>query len=166
MPKEQAGHSILFRVVYELAAADPLPARQDQGRFHTGKDLKSKTYYLSEEEQTCWTEIEHHRGGPVNPDLYRVFQIHVSPSKVVDLTKAGVRQRYGITRKELEDEFNRVPCQELGKRLRTEGIQAVRTFSAARAGAINVALFAENLDPSCGLTYKKTTSIVFSRRTP
>ncbi len=166
MPKAQAGHSTFFRVVYELAATDPLPARQDQGRFHAGEDLKSKTYYLSEEEQTCWTEIEHHRGGPVNPALYKVFQVQVSPSNVVDLTKTNSQQRYGITRKELEDELNREPCQKLGKRLRAAGVQAVRTFSAARRGAINVVLLAENLDSSCRLTCKETTSTVFPRRTP
>lgn len=155
----------LFRVVYEPAAGDPLPARQSQGRFHMGEDQKSQTYYLSEEEATCWAEIEHHRGEPVDRSRYKVFRIKVTPSKVVDLTDVKVQEHYGITRAQLEDELHREPCQALGARLRAEGVQAARTFSAPRRDAVNVVLFAENLAPSCALICKETASTV-SRRTP
>lgn len=157
---------VLFRVVFEGLASDPLPARLNQGRFHTGESLKSKTYYLAEEEGTCWAEIEHHRGGPVDHGLYRVFQVKVSPSRVADLTGEKTRAHYGVTLAELEDELNREPCQNLGARLRAEGIQAVRTFSAARKGAVNIVLFAENLNAACKLVFKETMPTVSTRRTP
>ncbi len=151
MPEEKRRRFILFRVVYELAAEDPLPARQTEGRFHAGEDLKSHTYYLAEEEDTCWAEVNAHKDRPVDPHLYRVFRVEAALSRVVDLTEPAVRKRYRMTRGELEDVLHREPCQALGKLLREQGVQAIRTYSAARKGAVNVVLFAENLDASCEL---------------
>jgi RES domain-containing protein len=77
--------------------------------------------------------------------------IEVTLSRVVDLTDARVRDRYGIGASELMSAWRddrSSPTQALGRRLQAIGTEAVMFPSSIATGAANLAVFTENLLPT------------------
>lgn len=116
-----------YKAVVAEFADEPLPSRSPRGRFHdvaTGRF----TTYLTERSSTAWREVLHR--WRADATVYRIAVVRIRVSKLADLTRRSIQQRYGIDRDALvDDEYRR--CQALAQRLRANGFQAAWTYSRA-----------------------------------
>ncbi len=119
--------SRLYKAVYADYQHDPLPSRSSSGRFHRA-DTGGVTSYLAASPQTAWREVR--QRWRADPDAYRMVQVRVKVSKIVDLTDPATQTRYGVDREVLTGERYE-QCQRLAARLRAEAVEAAWTFSRA-----------------------------------
>ena len=107
----------VFKAVYREYEKDPLPSRSENGRFHdrtTGK----RTTYLASSAETAWREVLYR--WRAKPGSYRIVEISVRLSKIVDLTEPENQEKYGIAPEVLTgDDYT--SCQKLARQLREEG---------------------------------------------
>lgn len=124
---------------------DPLntqgPRLQD-GRYHLRGEWEA--VYLSEQQETCWREIEAKIGARVVRENYNVFEVEVDLGKVADLTEQESLVALGVTLQDLVRGDWSV-CQGLARRLRDEGFEAILTWSAADRDAKNLVIFKDLL---------------------
>lgn len=117
----------LYKAVYEEYEQAPLPSRSSKGRFHE-QSTGSSTTYLATSPETAWKEVTERWS--TKRSTYRMVEVVVRVSKVVDLTDSATRERYGVDEGMLTAE-DHGPCQQLAARVREEGVEAVWTFSRA-----------------------------------
>jgi RES domain-containing protein len=124
----EAGQTVtLYKALYKDYQDDPLPSRSANGRFHDEKTATS-TSYLAASPQTAWAEVRHR--WKANKDEYRMAEVRVRVHNIVDLTDSATKRRYGIDETTLiADDYR--PCQQLRKRLKAEGVEAIWTYSRA-----------------------------------
>jgi RES domain-containing protein len=115
----------LYRAVVRQYQADPLRSRSTQGRFHD--ETSGPTTYLADSPLTAWKEVRHR--WRAQRHAYVMVEVSVRVA-MVDLTDEAVQVAYGCNRKMLTGDQHE-PCRRLAARLRTEGIEAFWTFSAA-----------------------------------
>jgi hypothetical protein len=138
-----------YKAFYERFSDDPLPSRSEWGRFHDPSTGRSTTY-LAARSSTAWREVTHR--WRADAAVYRIATVQLRTRKIVDLTKRSVQKRYGIDRQVLiGEEYKR--CQELARRLRADGIEAVWTYSRADqpAGRVLVVFLDRLEQPSSGI---------------
>lgn len=116
-----------YRAFYERFSDDPLPSRSEWGRFHD-PSVGRATTYLTARPSTAWREVAHR--WRADAAVYRMATVQIRARKIADLTKRSVQKRYGIDRRMLIGEDYK-PCQEVARRLRADGFEAVWTFSRA-----------------------------------
>lgn len=116
-----------FRAVFHAFQDDPLPSRAASGRFHDSSSA-GPTSYLAEKWTTAWKEVTYR--WKADHARYRKFTVTLVLKKVVDLTDETMRKKYGISLEDLIADSH-AACQRLSHRLRSEGVEAVRTFSKA-----------------------------------
>ncbi|MBI4488618.1 MAG: RES family NAD+ phosphorylase [Deltaproteobacteria bacterium] len=115
----------VFKAVYREYEKDPLPSRSENGRFHDRTRGKWTTYLASSAE-TAWREVLHR--WRARPESYRIVEVAVRLSKVVDFTEPENQRKYGIT-PELLMGGAYTPCQKLARQLREEGVEGFWTYS-------------------------------------
>lgn len=126
-PPRSGENVVLYRAVYQEFEHDPLPSRSERGRFHTRAAGRS-TSYLAGSAETAWKEVTHR--WRANRTVYRIVEVEVTLHEIADLTDASVQQRYGVDERALTADDYRIG-QELAERLRSEGFEAIWTYSRA-----------------------------------
>ena len=132
----------VFKAVYREYEKDPLPSRSENGRFHdrtTGK----RTTYLASSAETAWREVLYR--WRAKPGSYRIVEISVRLSKIVDLTEPENQEKYGIAPEVLTgDDYT--SCQKLARQLREEGAEGFWTYSRAdRPSGRTLVVFLDHL---------------------
>lgn len=117
----------VFKAVYREYEKDPLPSRSENGRFYdraTGK----RTTYLASSAETAWKEVL--LRWRARPESYRIVEMAVKLSDVVDLTEPENQKKYEVT-SELLTGDDYTSCQKLAHQLREEGVEGFWTYSRA-----------------------------------
>lgn len=146
----------VFKAVYREYEKDPLPSRSENGRFHdrtTGK----RTTYLASGAETAWKEVLHRwrarRGS------YRMVEVAVRLSKIVDLTELENQNKYGVT-PELLTGDDYTSCQKLARQLREEGVEGFWTYSRAdRPSGRTLVVFLDHLLESSFVKVQRVQAI-------
>jgi RES domain-containing protein len=119
---------LLFKAAFHKYAEDSLCSASATGRFHQSHEEGQDTVYLGETWRTCWREVSFR--WKAQPSEYRKAIVSCQFFKVADLTREDERQKHGISVEQLlSDDYQ--ACQELAKKLRSAGYEAIRTYSRA-----------------------------------
>lgn len=132
------------RYVYRIVAKGRVdPDRSStQGRFHHSEP----TSYAAGAVSTAWAEVSARFGGITpNVDAFELRRIELEGLKLVDLTDADVRSRYGIAADELQQTPAPRLCLEVARQIRAEGHDGAAYESAQVPGAVCYVLFLENI---------------------
>jgi hypothetical protein len=135
----------VFKAVYREYEKDPLPSRSENGRFHDSTTGK-RTTYLASSAETAWKEVLHR--WQARPESYRIVEVAVRLSKVVDLTEPENQRKYGVT-PELLNGDDYTSCQKLARQLREDGLEGFWTYSRAdRPSGRTLVVFLDQLPGS------------------
>jgi len=135
----------LFRVIHESSRGSPLAAYRAPGRYHLTSEEAEQTSYLSFSVATCIAEVSHHLGSMVKFRNRWSLEFEVTVERVVDLTTARELRRLKITKEDLTDDADCGIPQEVARRVRRMGIQALIVPSVRDPAGKNVVLFLENI---------------------
>lgn len=146
----------VFKAVYREYEKDPLPSRSENGRFHdrtTGK----RTTYLASSAETAWKEVLHR--WRARPESYRIVEMAVKLSNVVDLTEPENHKKYELTSELLMgDDYT--SCQKLARQLREEGVEGFWTYSRAdRPPGRTLVVFLDQLLESSFVTVQRVLAV-------
>ncbi len=145
-----AGAVLWYRVVSSRRRTKREVLRSGSGRFHHDPEHEP-TSYLANSSETAWREVKAHAGeARLNMREYRAWRVTLSERaarKLVDLRTREQRERYHITRGELEAD----PAPETGKllarQLRREGKAGIIYRSVRnQPDGVCVAVFLEGLE--------------------
>jgi RES domain-containing protein len=102
--------------------------------------------YTSCERETALAEAEYYISlQPVRPRAKRtLFTIHVSLSKVIDLTSAGLLAQLGIT-DDILASIDHAPCRTIGGAVNWLGHAGLLVPSARRRGGTNLVIYQQDL---------------------
>lgn len=117
----------LYRAFYKEFEDDPLPSRSAIGRFHD-EATAQVTSYLAASPETAWREVTHR--WRADRKTYRMAEVEVRLSLIVDLTDPDTRSRYDIDQEGLTADDYRF-TQQLRSRLQAEGVEGIWTYSRA-----------------------------------
>ncbi len=145
-PVEGATPTGSFRATYyrmfNKASKDSRLSRP-YGRFHNVGD--GDTTYAGETPQTCEREIKANLKGEFVPEAWQIMSLELTLQRAVDLRKGSVRRRLGIKNKQILDPTRLERAQQLGRRLRRQGVQGIIYESVRDPGRTNVVIFLENV---------------------
>lgn len=113
------------------------------GRFHKVGD--GDTTYAGESPQTCEKEIKANLKGEFVPEAWRIMSVELALERVVDLRKGSIRRRLDVKKKEIVDPKQLEPAQELGRRVRRQGVQGIIYDSVRDPGRTNIVVFLQNV---------------------
>src|SRR5262245_44475030 len=105
-------------------SASGISSKATDGRFHSDGD---PTSYLATRAQTAVLEVKA-RIPRARLRAWRLLCVTARLHRILDFTDAAVRRKYRITKRQLVAK-DQAACQRLAARLRTEGIEAILTFS-------------------------------------
>ena len=134
-------HGTYYRMFNE-ASKDPKLSGPD-GRFHTLGDGDST--YAGETAQTSEKEIKANLKGELVPEAWRIMPVELALERALDLRERSVRRRLGIKKKEILDPKRLGRAQQLGRRVRRQGVQGIIYESVRDPGRTNVVVFLENV---------------------
>ena len=139
----------VYRAVFSEYANDPLPSRSQSGRFHGARNGPMTTY-LAESPRTAWREVTVR--WRAQKAAYRMVHVEANLNRVLDLTESAVQLARGIDARFLvAPEYP--PCQLLAETIRSEGFEAIRTYSAADYPAgRQLVVFLNSLDATSSLS--------------
>ena len=116
-----------YRAVYRDYRAEPLPSRSPAGRFHASAAPGTVTY-LAADPATAWREVTERWAA--DPKSYWMAEVKVKLAGVADVTDPRTQAHYNVDERVLTGVDHR-PCQRLAERLRSDGFEAVWTYSRA-----------------------------------
>jgi RES domain-containing protein len=149
----------VFRAVYVDFEADPLPSRSSMGRFHVGP---VRITYLASSAETAWKEVV--ARWAADPVAFRMVEVEVTVTEIIDLTDPTVQSRYGVNAAQLTADDHDT-CQQLGDRLKRAGVEAAWTYSAAdKPDGRQLVVFLDNLQAGSSVTVVATRAITFPLR--
>jgi len=134
-------HGTYYRML-NTASKDPRVSGP-YGRFHTVGD--GDTTYTGETPQTCEKEIRANLKGEFVPEAWHILSVELALERVVDVRKGSVRRRLGIKKKQILDPKRLGRAQQLGRRVRRQGVQGIIYESVRDPGRTNVVVFLENV---------------------
>ena len=133
--------------VYRHMFASQPPTRANIGGARWNEpDLAA--IYTSCERETALAEAEYYISlQPLRPRARRtLFTIHVSLSKVIDLTAAGLLEQLGIT-DDILTSIDQGACRTIGAAVNWLGHGGLLVPSARRRGGTNLVIYQQDLPP-------------------
>jgi len=135
--------------VYRHMFASQPPTRANMGGARWNEPNLA-AIYTSCERETALAEAEYYITlQPLRPRARRtLFSIHVSLSKVIDLTAAGLLAQLGIT-DDILASIDPAPCRTIGGAVNWLGHGGLLVPSARRLGGTNLVIYQQDLSTDC-----------------
>lgn len=135
-------HGTYYRM-FNQASKDP-KLSGPYGRFHRLGD--GDTTYAGATPQTSEKEIQANLQGEFVPEAWRMMPVELALERAVDLRDRSVRRRLAVKKRELMHPKRLERAQQLGRRMRQQGVQGIVYESVRDPGQTNVVVFLENVE--------------------
>lgn len=113
------------------------------GRFHRLGD--GETTYAGETPETSEKEIKANLKGEFVPEAWRLMPVELALERALDLRERSLRRRLAVKKKEIQYAKRLERAQQLGQRMRRQGVQGIVYESVRDPGRTNVVVFLENV---------------------